>query len=473
MVPVPAGVADRPMPTAPRRAPRSMPHAAARIGRRSRPDAAAPRARASPSGSPRPSPLRRRMRWPTSPGTHGGGWRRARSAAGRRQSRTRVRCHRPADRRAGVPPPAARRVPQPRALLPRAAAGAAATTGTGSTRSSRSLAGTTIVAPPIVGRPCDARQLAPRQLRAVRHLPGRARAAADGADRGDRAARAVRVPHRAPRRAGPSTLVPLATARRPLSRKLRDGGLVAIIGDRDLPGRRAAGHRVRPSHHHADRSGRAGLGARRVDRRRALPAHRARSLPRGGRPDRGGRHRRPAEPTSPLPSPSSRGASSATSRRPPSSGGARSSRSGRTSTASAGMSRRTAVQPGPDARGAACGGERGRADMHIHSLYSDGTASVARDPRPRRAPHRPRRDRHHRPRADRRGAARRASSTPPATTRSTSSIGEEVTTRRGHVLALFVTERHPGAAAARRDAARHPRRRRRRDRRAPAGARCR
>jgi phosphatidylinositol dimannoside acyltransferase len=35
---------------------------------------------------------------------------------------------------------------------------------------------------------------------------------------------------------GTVELVPLAEARRPLSRRLRDGGLVAIIGDRDLPG---------------------------------------------------------------------------------------------------------------------------------------------------------------------------------------------------------------------------------------------
>jgi lauroyl/myristoyl acyltransferase len=35
---------------------------------------------------------------------------------------------------------------------------------------------------------------------------------------------------------GAVDVIPLATARRPLSRKLRDGGLVAIIGDRDLAG---------------------------------------------------------------------------------------------------------------------------------------------------------------------------------------------------------------------------------------------
>jgi KDO2-lipid IV(A) lauroyltransferase len=35
---------------------------------------------------------------------------------------------------------------------------------------------------------------------------------------------------------GAVDVVPLASARRPLSRKLRDGGLVAIIGDRDLAG---------------------------------------------------------------------------------------------------------------------------------------------------------------------------------------------------------------------------------------------
>jgi len=35
---------------------------------------------------------------------------------------------------------------------------------------------------------------------------------------------------------GAVDVIPLASARRPLSRKLRDGGLVAIIGDRDLAG---------------------------------------------------------------------------------------------------------------------------------------------------------------------------------------------------------------------------------------------
>ena len=44
--------------------------------------------------------------------------------------------------------------------------------------------------------------------------------------------------------------------------------------------------------------------------------------------------------------------------------------------------------------------------MHLHTLYSDGTASVAGAARPRRASHRPRPHRDHRPRADRRGAAR-------------------------------------------------------------------
>ena len=46
---------------------------------------------------------------------------------------------------------------------------------------------------------------------------------------------------------------------------------------------------------------------------------------------------------------------------------------------------------------------KGRADLHIHSLASDGTAGVRRDPRARREPGRPRRHRDHRPRADRLG----------------------------------------------------------------------
>ena len=48
----------------------------------------------------------------------------------------------------------------------------------------------------------------------------------------------------------------------------------------------------------------------------------------------------------------------------------------------------------------------GRADLHIHTLASDGLDRDRRDPRPRRARDRPRRHRDHRPRADRRGGRR-------------------------------------------------------------------
>ena len=48
----------------------------------------------------------------------------------------------------------------------------------------------------------------------------------------------------------------------------------------------------------------------------------------------------------------------------------------------------------------------GRADLHIHTIASDGTADVAQHPRARRRARRPRRHRHHRPRAHRRGRGR-------------------------------------------------------------------
>lgn len=88
------------------------------------------------------------------------------------------------------------------------------------------------------------------------------------------------------------------------------------------------------------------------------------------------------------------------------------------------------------------GGERGRADMHIHSLYSDGTASVRQilD--------------HVEARTDldvvaitdheRVDGALRAAELHAAGDYSFDLVvGEEVTTRRGHVLALFVTDRLP------------------------------
>ncbi|HEX9610188.1 MAG TPA: CehA/McbA family metallohydrolase [Candidatus Limnocylindria bacterium] len=88
------------------------------------------------------------------------------------------------------------------------------------------------------------------------------------------------------------------------------------------------------------------------------------------------------------------------------------------------------------------GGELGKADMHLHTLYSDGTASVQQllD---------------HVERAtdldviaitdhERIDGAQRASEIHAAGGYSFDLvIGEEVTTRRGHVLALFITERIP------------------------------
>jgi len=88
------------------------------------------------------------------------------------------------------------------------------------------------------------------------------------------------------------------------------------------------------------------------------------------------------------------------------------------------------------------GGLRGRADMHIHSLYSDGTASVTQILE------------HVEQHTDldviaitdheRIDGALRACELHAGGAHSFDLvIGEEVTTRRGHVLALFVTERIP------------------------------
>jgi predicted metal-dependent phosphoesterase TrpH len=88
------------------------------------------------------------------------------------------------------------------------------------------------------------------------------------------------------------------------------------------------------------------------------------------------------------------------------------------------------------------GGELGKADMHLHTLYSDGTASVQAvlD---------------HVERAtdldliaitdhERIDGAQRAAEIHAAGGYSFGLvIGEEITTRRGHVLALFITERVP------------------------------
>lgn len=88
------------------------------------------------------------------------------------------------------------------------------------------------------------------------------------------------------------------------------------------------------------------------------------------------------------------------------------------------------------------GGELGKADMHLHSLYSDGTASVQAllDHVERQTDldlvamtdH------------ERIDGALRAREIHEAGAYSFGLVvGEEITTRRGHVLALFVTERIP------------------------------
>lgn len=89
------------------------------------------------------------------------------------------------------------------------------------------------------------------------------------------------------------------------------------------------------------------------------------------------------------------------------------------------------------------GGEhRGRADMHIHSLYSDGTAPVAAilD----HVEHRTALDVIAITDHERIDGARRAIELHAAGEYSFDLVaGEEITTRRGHVLALFITERVP------------------------------
>ncbi len=88
------------------------------------------------------------------------------------------------------------------------------------------------------------------------------------------------------------------------------------------------------------------------------------------------------------------------------------------------------------------GGARGKADMHIHSLYSDGTASLAEllDWIETRtdldvvaiADHE---------RID--GAVRAAELHAAGNYHFDLAVGEEITTRRGHLLALFINERIP------------------------------
>jgi predicted metal-dependent phosphoesterase TrpH len=88
------------------------------------------------------------------------------------------------------------------------------------------------------------------------------------------------------------------------------------------------------------------------------------------------------------------------------------------------------------------GGELGRADMHIHSLYSDGTASVSEildhveansDLDVIAITDHERID----------GALRAAELHAAGEYSYDLVVGEEITTRRGHVLALFITERLP------------------------------
>jgi predicted metal-dependent phosphoesterase TrpH len=92
--------------------------------------------------------------------------------------------------------------------------------------------------------------------------------------------------------------------------------------------------------------------------------------------------------------------------------------------------------------GPRAGDERGRADMHIHSLYSDGTASVGQILE------------HVEQHTDldviaitdheRIDGAQRAAELHAAGDFSFDLVvGEEITTRRGHVLALFIHERIP------------------------------
>ncbi len=88
------------------------------------------------------------------------------------------------------------------------------------------------------------------------------------------------------------------------------------------------------------------------------------------------------------------------------------------------------------------GGDRGRADMHIHSLYSDGTASVraildhveaATNLDVIAITDHERID----------GALRAAELHAAGAFSFDLVVGEEITTRRGHVLALFISERIP------------------------------
>ncbi len=95
--------------------------------------------------------------------------------------------------------------------------------------------------------------------------------------------------------------------------------------------------------------------------------------------------------------------------------------------------------PGAAPRG---GGERGLADMHIHSLYSDGTARIADILE--HVEHRTTLDVVALTDHERIDSALRAAELHAAGEYSFDLvIGEEITTRRGHVLGLFLTQRVP------------------------------
>ena len=101
-----------------------------------------------------------------------------------------------------------------------------------------------------------------------------------------------------------------------------------------------------------------------------------------------------------------------------------------------------AVSSGRHREGPRDGGKRGRADMHIHSLYSDGTASVRAilDHVERETDLDVVAITDHE-RID--GALRAAELHRARGYGFDLVVGEEITTRRGHVLALFITERIP------------------------------
>ncbi|MGI8659290.1 MAG: PHP-associated domain-containing protein [Candidatus Limnocylindria bacterium] len=88
------------------------------------------------------------------------------------------------------------------------------------------------------------------------------------------------------------------------------------------------------------------------------------------------------------------------------------------------------------------GAERGKADMHLHTLYSDGTASV--QSMLDHVQHRTDLDLVAITDHERIDGALRAREIHDAGDYAFELVvGEEITTRRGHVLALFITERIP------------------------------